>query len=64
MAADKAQTTRPRRAGRPGRRPVVATYLNAGLLRTLWPALHLPHGTRKAWETAHPELRAMRPSAA
>lgn len=120
MAADKAQTTRPRRARRPGRHPVVAagslaglhgpaegtvelplrlfwsspdrafdlgerhdalamyetvlgearspddlaSYLNAGLLRALWPALHLSPGTRKAWESAHPELRATRPSAA
>ena len=120
MAADKAQTTRPRRARRLGRRPVVitgsladlhgpaegaielplrlfwsspdrtfdlgerhdavamyetvlgearshddlATYLNAGLLRALWPVLHLRAETRKAWETAHPELVATRPSAA
>lgn len=120
MVADKAQTTRPRRPRRLGRRPVVAsgsladlhgpadgtvelplhlfwsspdrtfnlgerhdalamyetvlgeagshddlaTYLNAGLLRALWPDLHLPVGTRKAWETVHPELRAARPSAA
>jgi hypothetical protein len=35
----------------------LTSYLNADLLRRLWPALHLPAYIRQAWETAHADLR-------
>jgi hypothetical protein len=34
----------------------LTTWLNADLLRSLWPELYLPRGVRRAWELRHPEL--------
>jgi hypothetical protein len=31
-------------------------YLNAGVLRAIWPDLRLPRGVRQAWEELHPSL--------
>jgi len=36
----------------------LTTYLNAEVLVSLWPQLHLPTGVRQAWEDHHPVLRA------
>lgn len=33
-------------------------YLNADLLRSLWPSLTLPRAVREAWEQLHPNLAA------
>ncbi|BCL14761.1 hypothetical protein [Micromonospora sagamiensis] len=40
------------------------TWLNADLLRRLWPTLWLPPQLRKTWEVAFPELAATRTEAA
>lgn len=37
----------------------LASYLNGDALVTLWPDLRLPKGIRRAWEDAHPSLRAL-----
>jgi hypothetical protein len=42
----------------------LAEHLNADLLASLWPQLHLPAEIRQAWETAHPRLRSASASAA
>jgi hypothetical protein len=34
----------------------LTTWLDAALLRRLWPELYLPHGVRRAWELRFPEL--------
>ena len=36
------------------------TWLNAELLRSLWPELYLPKGVRRAWEIRYPELALLR----
>lgn len=36
----------------------LTTYLNADILVSLWPHLHLPKGVRQAWEDRHSVLRA------
>jgi len=45
----------------------LCTLLNEGLLRRMWPELHLPRSVRAAWEQRHPELAtrrvAVRPAA-
>jgi hypothetical protein len=34
----------------------IETYLNADLLRRLWPSLTLPKALREFWESQHPTL--------
>jgi len=34
----------------------IETYLNADMLRRLWPSLTLPRPVREFWEAAHPAL--------
>jgi hypothetical protein len=34
----------------------IETYLNADLLRRLWPSLTLPRAVREFWEAVHPTL--------
>jgi hypothetical protein len=34
----------------------IETYLNADLLRRLWPTLTLPRAVRESWQTTHPAL--------
>jgi hypothetical protein len=41
----------------------LVTWLNAELLRKLWPDLYLPRGVRQAWEVQHPELVRLRAAA-
>lgn len=38
----------------------LASYLNADLLRALWPSLGMTRERRQAWEAANPELVASR----
>ena len=45
--------------GQASRPEDLAGYLNAGLLISVWPQLHLPKGVRRAWEEHHPVLRAV-----
>jgi len=35
-------------------------WVNANVLRRLWPGLNLPRGVRDTWETRHPELARLR----
>jgi hypothetical protein len=46
-----------REATRPGD---LAAYLDGSVLVRIWPRLFLPRGVRRAWEDAHPVLRAAR----
>jgi hypothetical protein len=41
-----------------GRLEDLTAYLDGDMLVALWPDLYLPKGVRKAWEDAHPLLRA------
>ena len=38
----------------------LTNYLNADILVSIWPQLHLPKGVRQAWEEQHPALRDTR----
>lgn len=42
----------------------LAGYLDGETLVRIWPRLFLPKGVRRAWEDAHPELRAARTAVA
>ena len=35
----------------------LSSFLNEDILLAEWPRLHLPAGTRQAWEDRHPVLR-------
>ena len=41
----------------------LVTWLDADILRQLWPVLYLPRGVRRAWELQHPELASPRVAA-
>jgi hypothetical protein len=41
----------------------LTTWLDAALLRRLWPELYLPRGVRRAWETRHPVLTSRQAAA-
>jgi hypothetical protein len=41
----------------------LVTWLDADVLRELWPDLYLPRGVRQAWEVRHPELAKLRVAA-